>query len=103
MTLTLLLACYGITFFLLESSLTGFLRDFLCKNKFFEELLMCFFCSGFWVTLFVCFLTEDAPNQATNWVYFLCTHVMHGFAGATFIFSLNTLLEALERHYGSRA
>ena len=98
-----LLTVYGITFFFVESSLLKTPRAWLSCNKFLAELLSCFFCLGFWVSLFISFVFVDVPNSPINWVSFVCTHFMNGFAGAAFTYGFNTLLEALERHYGSRS
>ena len=97
MNFTLLLACYGTTFFIADSALTVGLRYHLSKVSFFRKLLSCYFCLGFWNSLIISLLFIEAPLEPTNWVSFVGTHIMHGFAGAAFTYGLNVVLESLER------
>lgn len=45
----LIVLAYGITSFLVESVMFSKPRKWLSKNEFFDLLLRCMFCTGFWV------------------------------------------------------
>ena len=53
-TLICLLACFGLTYFFVDSELFLAPRLFLAsKYRFFASLLTCYFCTGFWSSLFI--------------------------------------------------
>jgi len=81
-----LLACYGITFLLCGAELTAAPRRWLCRLRFFEKLLGCYFCSGFWVALATAYWLLQTPAWA----------VLHGFAGATSCYALDAVVRRLE-------
>jgi len=45
------LASYGLCYILMEAKVFNFIRDKVTKIKFFEELLNCSLCIGFWTGL----------------------------------------------------
>ena len=81
-----LLACYGMTFLLCSAKITAAPRRLLCRGRFFDELLGCYFCSGFWVALATAYWLLQTPSWA----------ILHGFAGATTCYALDALLRRLE-------
>lgn len=81
-----LLACYGLTFLLCGAKLTAAPRRLLSRLAFFANLLSCYFCTGFWVSLALAYWVLQTPAWA----------VLHGFAGATFCYGLDVLLRRLE-------
>lgn len=102
MTLILLLATYGLTFFIVDSYIMKIPRDYLCRVIFFRELLTCYFCQGFWVALFLSVISQGPRLLQINSVYSIQTHLINGFAGATFAYITNAVIEALESYRDRR-
>lgn len=81
-----LLACFGATFALCDSSFFSWFRTLVGRLHFFKEMLACYFCTGFWVSLgLACLLF---PLDA--WV------VARALAGAAVAYVLNTAQMAVE-------
>ena len=99
MNITTFLACYGLTFFLAESIMFERPREWLCENPLLRELFSCWFCLGFWSSVIINIIISDPFILADDWVYLFETLVVNGFAGATFVFAFNTLLELMESLY----
>lgn len=82
-----LLACYGITFLLCGAKLTATPRRWLVNNSdFLANLLACYFCTGFWVSIITACWVVQTPLWA----------VLHGFAGATSSYILDAAIRRLE-------
>ena len=81
-----MLACYGITFLLCSADLTAAPRRLLRRVAFFDKLLACYFCTGFWVALATAYWLLQTPVWA----------VLHGFAGATSCYALDVLIRRVE-------
>jgi hypothetical protein len=47
------LASYGLCYILMEAKIFNFVRDKITKIKFFEDLLNCSLCTGFWTGLII--------------------------------------------------
>ena len=47
------IASYGLCYILMEAKVLNFIRDKIIKIKFFEELLNCSLCTGFWTGLII--------------------------------------------------
>lgn len=87
-----LLACYGLTFFLLESDLFDSPRGKLKQsNILFEKLFSCYFCAGFHASWFLFLLIYGFNFNLV---------LIGSFAGATSVYLLNTVIIRLESHDG---
>jgi hypothetical protein len=87
------MASYGMTFTLCDAKILQRPRDWLVgRSKFWQELVECYFCTGFWVSFFVGLgrFYGGEPVQTIKQV------VLHSFAGATFCFFFDSLLRTLE-------
>ena len=84
------LAVYGLTFTVVTSHLPLWakLRDKLKKHDFFDKLLGCSFCAGFWSSLVICWFVFPE-------VVLTPQHVVYGFAGATLAFLTDIFADAL--------
>jgi len=82
-----LLACYGVTFLLCGSSLLQTPRVWLRgRSKTIDQLVTCYFCTGFWVAVLIGFwLFRWSP-----WT------IVYGFAGASSSFLLNSLHQLID-------
>lgn len=97
-----LLACYGLTFLVCDATIFGRVRDFMrARSKALDGLLSCYFCMGFWVSIFWYFVLYEKPQACLGfeegiswplWWWMLA----HAFAGASFSFALNVVLTRLE-------
>ncbi len=93
-----LLACYGLTFTLCDASIFERPRAFIrSKSQFVDDLLGCYFCTGFWVSLMwhLFLFYEFGGNRPTDWTY-TAWILVHAFAGASFCYAFNTLIVLAE-------
>lgn len=81
-----LLACYGMTFLLCSSRILARPRAWVCRVDAIAELLSCYFCTGFWVSLTTALWLLQTPVWG----------VLYGFAGATSCYVLDALVRRLE-------
>jgi len=82
-----ILSIYGITFLIADSELLGLPRNELRKISFFDKLLNCYFCVGFWVSLALSLLV--LPLMWTQKTYL---SVLFGtFSGASGAYILDLL------------
>lgn len=82
-----LLACYGITFLLCSSRILATPRTWLVtRSSAVAELLACYFCTGFWVSLTTALWLLQTPVWG----------VLYGFAGATSCYVLDAVVRRLE-------
>ncbi len=95
--LTIWLACYGVTFLLCDAKIIEAPRQWLTsRSTFLNELLNCYFCTGFWASLAVWFVVGELPANPSRYVESL---VLNAFAGATFCYALNSLILTLESYH----
>ena len=91
-----LLACYGLTFTLCDAKLFTRLRDLLCRWKFARELLSCYFCTGFWLSMVLCVpLFWGSFVDGYMWQRVVAV-IAYGFAGAAFSYFLDAVIVRLE-------
>ena len=84
--LIILLSFYGMTFLIKESSILSRPRNWvLLKSTFIAELMLCWFCSGFWSALLVYLLYQWHFGFIFLW----------GLAGASASFILNAIVDRL--------
>lgn len=95
--LTVWMTCYGITFVLCDAKLFLRFREGLkAESAFFHDLLGCYFCTGFWVSLVVHLI--GLREMIEHRVEYVEGVTLGAFAGATFCYALNSLLLYLEAH-----
>jgi hypothetical protein len=80
------LASYGVTFLLCSAEVTALPRRLVTRLWFFEKLLSCYFCTGFWISWGLAYWVL----QTFMW------SLLHGFAGATFCYVLDAAVRRLE-------
>jgi hypothetical protein len=93
--LIFLLACYGLAFTICDAKLFRAPRMWVrSRFRFFDELLSCYFCTGFWVSLSVAILAYwfEYPILISK-VWQCC---FYGFAGASFCYGLDAVIRWLE-------
>jgi hypothetical protein len=90
------LAVYGITFLLADAKILSFVREPLINRvKFFDGLLGCYFCTGFWVGIGLLVAFKPSLNLwLSNWQKML----LYVFAGAGTSMLLDKLLLVLESY-----
>lgn len=84
----ILLAFFGATFALKETSLLNRPRSFLISlHPFFYNLLECYFCTGFWGGIFIYFCHFS--------IFSFREMIIYGLASAALSFLLNLLVDKL--------
>lgn len=92
-----LLACYGLTFALCDAKLFSRPRTWVKeKCSFVEELLSCYFCTGFWSSIVVYASMYYDGFTVDNWQRSLISTVASSFAGAAFSYALNAAIIWME-------
>lgn len=89
-----LFAAYALTYIVVESSVFSYPRNLLQRISWFEKLLSCWFCSGFWcsmITSVLYFVAYSQPLKLHLWSDLL----LHSLAGAAFIFLTHESFVAL--------
>jgi hypothetical protein len=94
-TVFFLLACYGLTFLICDSSILSRPREVIKRLKLVNELLSCYFCAGFWVGLFWFFALYWAPTESVSY-RIVFESLAYALAGAAFSFSFDILVETVE-------
>jgi hypothetical protein len=85
-----LLSIFGVTFLICDSALLERPRLWLCRWDLLRGLLSCYFCTGFWVSLFVfTYLNSETLPQGAVQV------VLYAFEGATAAYLLDAAVSAL--------
>ena len=77
------LASYGLCYILMEAKIFNFVRDKITKIKFFEELLNCSLCTGFWTGLLI-----GSYVPIYNNIFF----ALYSSATCYFIYLVNSIL-----------
>lgn len=90
-----LLACYGLTFAICDASILSRPRDLVRRVKIIDELLSCYFCAGFWVSLGLYLLLFGHTIEVVNYVSVVWV-LAHAFAGAAFTFVADVAVDFLE-------
>ncbi len=91
------LAIFGVTFLICDAKILNRPREWLIsKSTFISELLECYFCSGFWVSLLI--HAVELRQTYQDPIAYVWQVVLGGFAGASFAFFFNSLCLALEHH-----
>jgi hypothetical protein len=85
------LACYGLTFAVCDATLLSWPRSYVRRIPFFDALLSCYFCAGFWcaAVVSVVYLTLTPAH-----------HLVHALAGAASTYAINQTLVAIEGFHG---
>ena len=91
-----LLAMYGITFFLRDSSLFSPVRDLLVRSPFFASLFSCAYCTGFHAGWIVFLLTTPFPTPSSISFSFFGDGLAYAFAGMAFSGVLDAFAIRLE-------
>jgi hypothetical protein len=90
-----ILATYGATFGVKDAKLSKWPRDKLRKLKFFDELLSCTFCTGFWAAIVVSILQQLSLGGIT--VADIPGLLVKGLAGAASVYVLDLLVRFFEQ------
>lgn len=93
-TVLFLLCCYAVTFVLIDSEIFEPIRKVLTKSKFLEKLLQCWFCTGFWSSLFsfLIYYWSGLDPELRAYPLFSIPSIsqtaLHALAGAAFTYAL---------------
>lgn len=79
-----LLAMYGLTFFLKDSSLFSPVRNYLVRSIFFESLFSCAYCTGFHSGWIVFLLITPFPDPSSITFSFFGDCLVYAFSGMAF-------------------
>ncbi len=90
-------ASYGLTFGVKDSKLTLRPRDFLKKVDFFEKLLSCSFCTGFWATLVISILWEVWGGSIIPTPALAAGLLIRALAGAASTYTIDLVVQLLEQ------
>ena len=94
--MTYLLACYGLTFAICDAKLFARPRQWVKRVQFFDDLLTCYFCTGFWASIVVYVVMHYGSLQDGNWWLTPAYVAACAFAGAAFSYALNAAIVWLE-------
>jgi hypothetical protein len=89
-----LLACYALTYVVVESYIFSKPRNQLKKLPLLNKLLDCWFCSGFWCSLVVSVLYFLSLSQRLS-LPLLPDLILHSLAGAAFVYCADLVLSRL--------
>lgn len=86
------LGIFGVCFLLADSNILAYPRDWVkSRSTFFQVLLECYFCLGFWVSLaFLVTLFYTQPFKLE------VTPILYLFAGSGGAYTINRVLRYLE-------
>jgi len=90
-------AVYGTTFGIKDAKLSEWPRRQLRKLKFFDELLSCSFCTGFWSGVLVLVLHRLSSSPTLLQPQDAATILLSGFAGAAASYTIDLGVQLLEQ------